>query len=141
MVLAARGPNGRNVVGVSVTVDGGLVVEALDGKALEVDPGLHKFVFEMSGSKPIEQEVVIREREKGRAVMVQFRDEAASARSTTPLAVPVGLTAAGVVGWGVGVVALGAATYFWIKRRPPKPVVVDAAVVPGGVLGGLVGTF
>jgi hypothetical protein len=67
VVLGARDAGGRDVLSARVSVDGVVVAHGLDGKAVEVDPGVHKFRFESDGAA-VEQTVIIREGEKNRAV-------------------------------------------------------------------------
>jgi hypothetical protein len=56
---------GREVFDVRVWIDGKLVADHLDGKSIELDPGLHSFRLER-GSELVEQSLVIREGEKSR---------------------------------------------------------------------------
>src|SRR4029453_18549414 len=59
----ARGPDGRDTAEVRVVLDGQLLLERLDGKTHEVDPGTHTLSFEMAGRPAISQTVVVREGE------------------------------------------------------------------------------
>jgi hypothetical protein len=124
VVPAAKDRRGRDLVDVRVTLDGKLVTETLDGKALVVDPGVHSLRFETSGAPAVDEKVVVNPGEKNRIVTVTFAkggDPAAPAasagtgaaagtasgppRDASGSSPPV---AAYVVG-GLGVVALGAA--------------------------------
>jgi hypothetical protein len=67
VVFGVRDAHGQDVLGAHVSVDGIAWPHALDGKALEVDPGVHKFRFESAGAA-VEQVLVIREGEKSRAI-------------------------------------------------------------------------
>jgi len=51
---------------VKVSMDGHPLAQKLDGSALSVDPGEHRFVFEVAGSAPVEKSLVLREGEKDR---------------------------------------------------------------------------
>jgi hypothetical protein len=71
VVAAARDAQGRDVVDASVSIDGGPDAP-VGARAVELDPGPHHFVFRRAGSSPIEQEVLLREGEKNRAITVTF---------------------------------------------------------------------
>jgi hypothetical protein len=60
------------VFDVSAKVDGVLRVNGLDGRPLEVDPGLHTFAFERNGSPPLEQKVILREGQKNSLVVADW---------------------------------------------------------------------
>jgi hypothetical protein len=51
-------------------MDGLPFADSLDGTAVQVDPGEHKFTFEGGGLPPLEKVVVVREGDKGRHVSV-----------------------------------------------------------------------
>ncbi|MBX3262350.1 MAG: hypothetical protein KF782_21905 [Labilithrix sp.] len=117
VVPGAKDDKGRDLVDVRVSIDGTVVTESLDGKAIGVDPGVHTFRFEAAGAQAVEEQVVVRQGEKNRIVTVTFAPPApAEAREPwggkrqkdagdgSP---PV---AAYVTG-GVGVLALGAALF------------------------------
>ncbi len=70
VVLAATDPGGRDLSDVRVSEGGRPLVAALDGRALEMDPGPHRFRFERAGSAPVETTVVVREGEKDRVLTV-----------------------------------------------------------------------
>lgn len=72
MAFAAKGVDGKDVTDVRVTMDGQPLREALDGKAVPVDPGTHALRFEHGGEAPIDQQVVVREGEKSRVVTVSW---------------------------------------------------------------------
>jgi hypothetical protein len=114
-VPAARDADGRDLVDVTVSVDGVKVAESLDGNPLPIDPGVHTLRFETSGAPAIEEKVVLRQGEKNRIVAVTFaRDAGGPApelvtppREEDPRSAPI---AAYVVG-GLGIATLGAALY------------------------------
>lgn len=77
----------NEVTDVRVSVDGKPLAEKLDGSAFELDPGAHRFKFELDGFEPLEQTVVLRQFEKRRAIRVEFRSPqpvAGGQTSTTP---------------------------------------------------------
>jgi hypothetical protein len=63
----------ENVFDVSVSMDGKPLVTQLDGRPLEVDPGLHTFVFERAGSPPIEKKTIVTQRDKAQVVSVTWQ--------------------------------------------------------------------
>lgn len=71
VVFEAKADSGP-VFDVSVTVDGVLRVKQLDGRPLEVDPGLHTFAFDHSGSPTLEQKVILREGQKSWLVVADW---------------------------------------------------------------------
>ncbi len=58
---------GVDLIDVGVTLDGKRIAESLDGKAIDVNPGVHAFRVESHGASA-EQSVLVREGEKGRAL-------------------------------------------------------------------------
>lgn len=74
VIFAAVGPKGNDLIDVKVSVDGELTTESLDGRALELDPGLHQIVFEYDGTR-VEQRLVVRQGEKNRLVRVEIVSE------------------------------------------------------------------
>ena len=181
IVVVATGPDGSDVQGVRILIDGVPLVDQVGGAAIEVDPGQHRFRFELAGSAPIERAITIREGEQRRRIEVAFRVTRAAPTDTAPAGAagraspsaperagagpwPYALGAIGIVGvggfayfgyrglqtksdldekncrpacpqeevdegnrqfliadisLGVGVVALGAATYLWLSEREP----------------------
>jgi hypothetical protein len=71
-VVATAKINKRDETTVRLTIDGQLVSTRLDGKPIELDPGVHTFKFEVAAWPPIEQQILVAEGEKNRAVNVQF---------------------------------------------------------------------
>ncbi len=70
VVLGAKDPDGHDVDGVSVKMDGAPLAPKLDGRAVSVDPGNHVFTFEAPGYASKDERVLLREREQGRALSV-----------------------------------------------------------------------
>jgi hypothetical protein len=112
-----------NVFDVSVSLDGKVIATQLDGQRVEVDPGIHTFVFERAGYPSIEKKMIVAPRLAQQVVAVAWRSApaAAPAAALTPGAAPPadsdhhGLSTGRIAGWtllGVGVagVAAGAAT-------------------------------
>ena len=76
VVLAARRGD-QDLDEVRVTMDGHPIADRLTGTAIPLDPGTHVFRFELEGSPPIEQRVLVRVGEKNRRVAVSFGAETA----------------------------------------------------------------
>jgi hypothetical protein len=117
VVFGARDARGADLLEVGVEIDGVKVAAKLDGRAIPVDPGEHHLRLSHEGDAAVEQTVVVREREKGRTIVVDFGgqpSQATSTESSPPAAVegkhgpPIG---AWVLG-GVGAVGLGSFAYF-----------------------------
>ena len=81
VVLAAVDDRGEDVRGATVRIDGGEPL-ALDGHAVSLDPGSHRFVFEAKGAAPQDVPVVLREAERFRRVSAVL---AGSAGAEKPL--------------------------------------------------------
>jgi hypothetical protein len=74
VVFAAKDSVGHDLSDVRVTMDGTPLLQKLDGSAIPVDPGIHRFVFEASGFRVASTKVtaVIREGVKERPVQTVF---------------------------------------------------------------------
>jgi hypothetical protein len=79
VVVTAKDTEGHDTDKVRVIVDGEVMAEALDGRAMPVDPGTHAFRFE-SGGRVLEQKVLLGAGEQNRHLVADF---------TTPRA-PIG---------------------------------------------------
>jgi len=131
IVVRARDAQNADLADVKVTVDGDVVTEKLDGKAILIDPGPHVIRGQIADADAVEQRVIIQTGEKNRLIEISFarsasqrqgcRQEADCERGSacrngscqpsdnrTPEKTSV---APWIVG-GVGVVSLGAAAYF-----------------------------
>jgi hypothetical protein len=116
VVLGARDTRGQDVLTARVSVDGVAVTHGLDGKALEVDPGVHRFRFESAGAA-VEQVVLIREGEKSRAITATFDfGPVAPAAPSTPRSPASSTSSLRPSPWtwalgGIGLLALGIGAY------------------------------
>jgi hypothetical protein len=72
VVFGARDKQGRDLFDVTVSMDGEVLLEKLDGRSVAVDPGKHTFRFETAGAEPITEVVLIKEGERARVVNVTF---------------------------------------------------------------------
>lgn len=116
VVLGARNARGQDVLNAHVSVDGVTVTHGLDGKALEVDPGVHTFRFELAGAA-VEQMVLIREGEKSRAITATLDPSAVAPTAPLSASWPASSTSslrASPWTWafgGLGLLALGIGAY------------------------------
>ena len=129
VVLAVRDAQGRDVPGVRVELDGQPLENALNGRAVSVDPGAHSFRFIAPDGRTEVIEAVALELVKGRPVEAEFDAPvsalpaassppapAQSATSVAPGSSHARPTLAYVLG-GVGIAALaGSAVFAWSGR-------------------------
>jgi len=88
---------GNDVSEARVSIDGALLVERLDGKAVRVDPGPHELRFERSGAAPVTLDIVVQEGEKNRRVELKLgAGGSSSSAAISPAAWALG--GAGLVG-------------------------------------------
>lgn len=199
IAIAAKDASGRDLEQVRVILDGKLVTERLDGRAIGVDPGGHTLRLEADGFPAFEERLVVLEGQKGRTVSAVLsgsapRSAPAVATSGDPLwpaLLTGGIGVAGVgafaflgasgqseknhlsdtcaplgtcsegdvssartkllladVSLGVGIVSLGAATYFLVRHlSTPRAantaarIHVDVASLPSGAACTVNGSF
>jgi hypothetical protein len=89
-------------------MDGEPLLARLDGRAVDVDPGERRFLFERPGSKPIEKKILIIEGEKGRVVDVDFTPERPSGNAPVTTIRPVPWTVYALGGFGLAALGVGA---------------------------------
>lgn len=107
IVLDVRDEERNELVDVRVTMDGEPFAHRLDGRAVEVDPGMHELTFEAAGFAPLEKGILVREADKGQRIQVTL---IRSKKGVESRPVPFGVWAFG----GAAVVALGVSTVFAI---------------------------
>lgn len=105
---------GANVSATRVWMDDELLSEWLNGGAVAVDPGEHRFTFESRGRAPLRVRLLIRESEKARRVLITWPNAgnpvglraytAPRRRLDTQRISAIASGAVGVVGAGVGTV-------------------------------------
>jgi hypothetical protein len=108
VIFSALDEDGRDVSGAKVYSADDLLVDGLDGRAFEIDPGKYHLRFVLPGGETLTSDVVIREDDKGRLVQVKKEKTASSAPDAAPPA-PANRTL-GPAPWiaaGVAVAALG----------------------------------
>jgi hypothetical protein len=126
IVLRAVDGSGRDLVDVSVTLDGKPIATRLDGKSIALDPGTHVVKLAFEGAV-VTKEIVVAAGEKNRIVLATF---ASKPPPPQPVPAPVmerpsAPIAAFVVG-GLGVVALGGFAYFGLKGDSDHHALVDS---------------
>lgn len=62
----------RQLVDARVLMDGELLAERLDGRAVLIDPGPHEFRFEVAGRPPVVIQALIAEGEKNKVLVAEF---------------------------------------------------------------------
>jgi hypothetical protein len=77
VVLVAK-VDQEDVFDVSVAMDGKAIASQLDGKPIEINPGLHSFVFQRASGAPVEKKVIIPAHSKSQIVAVEWRSPAAA---------------------------------------------------------------
>jgi hypothetical protein len=111
IVLGAVGPDGHDVIAVQVWVDGRKALDGLDGRALPMDPGPHHFRFVVHGAEPVELQVLVREGEMRRPLIVRFQPAKEVAAPQRPVPVASWLL------WGAGGVGVGAFAILGLQGR------------------------
>jgi hypothetical protein len=84
VALSVQDRDGNDLSAVRVSLDGQPLVEKLDGKAIDVDPGEHLFTFESAGQPTVERRIVIVEGEKNRRERVMMGEPKAAPASAPP---------------------------------------------------------
>src|SRR5439155_8312448 len=109
------------VFDVTVTMDGAVVATQLDGKPIDIDPGAHVFRFVHGNNPPVEQQIIVHAGEKGRSVTASWvtpkatpppGSETSARREAPEVPMERPVPKAAYVLGGVGVLGLGAFTYF-----------------------------
>jgi hypothetical protein len=89
VVPVATDQDGNNLPGVRVSMDGRVLLESIDGRSVEVDPGTHTFSFEASDGTKADREIVVAEGEKSKHVAVVLaRPRPAQAATAIPATAP-----------------------------------------------------
>ena len=115
LVFSARKAEGGELIDVRVEMDGKLAAERITGRPIRVDPGPHDFVFVHPQRGRVKLTETARVGDQARVLEVSFADPLAKpASDASRLPGPRGVPVMTYVLGGVGVVALGAFTYFRI---------------------------
>jgi hypothetical protein len=128
---------GADTSNVKVYVEETLLTEALDGRALPLDPGKYHLRFVLSDGTTLTADVLIREGEKNRLVEVRAEPEAKPApvvtpppTLSTPAPAPVVKSSPPVAAWvatGVAVAGLGTFGTFALLGNKDKQHLQDCA--------------
>lgn len=116
VVFDARTPAGAERTDVRVKIDGTVVAPRLDGKAVTVDPGTKKIVFEADDAPPVETTIVIKEGEKNRKVSLTIGSTAPAGALPASRPIPAGVWIFG----GVSVAALTGSLVFAVSGLSQK---------------------
>jgi hypothetical protein len=120
-VLSATDGAGAELVDVKVRMDGSQIATRLDGRAIDVDPGPHSFVFELPDGAKAETTVVAEEHGKGKVVSVRLGAAAATpSASSAEASSGSTLKTAGMVLGAVGVAGLALGTVFGVVALATK---------------------
>jgi hypothetical protein len=123
IAFRAKDAAGKDLIDVQVSVDGTPLTSTLDGKALNVEPGVHTFKYVHAGAPDIEEKVVVRIGEKNRFVDVTFANPNPTPAVVTP---PPSTVASGggfkvpLVAWisgAVGLAGFGVMTAFAVMAN------------------------
>jgi hypothetical protein len=122
-VIFAAKLDDESVFDVSVAIDGTAATSQLDGKPVEVNPGLHTFAFTRQGFPAIEKKLIVAAHEMGQIVSVGWKAPVITAPAVPLQAAPLalepearsGASAGRVLGWSalglaVAGVAVGSVT-------------------------------
>jgi hypothetical protein len=128
VVVTAKDQGGKDVVDVKVFIDDKAETLRLDGKAIDVDPGVHTFRYERSGSPPVVNQVVIREGERARPLEVAFDvpggpkapDGGKGDTVTLTPGSARGLPVGAIVFGALGVVGVGTFAYFHLTAKSDR---------------------
>jgi hypothetical protein len=144
VVPIATDEAGNSLPGVKVSLDGKLLLEKIDGRSVEVNPGTYTFTFESPDGTKAEKQVVVAEGEKDKRVTATIAKPGAvptaaapppsitdaPAPAPTPLSTPAESSPAesssspfktvGIVTAGVGIVGLGLGTVFGVEASSKK---------------------
>jgi hypothetical protein len=137
MVVLAQDPSGRALEAVTVTVDGRVVTEHLDGRPIELSPGTRTIRFEAQGAPAVERSITLKEGEKNHAVEVVLAVPPPSKPDVPPPPVTrrpipggaIALATVGVLGFGtfatLGLMGLGKRSSLDLCRPTCNPADVD----------------
>lgn len=115
VVVRATDARGQDVSNVRVSMDGTVLMSRLDGLAAQVDPGVHRFVFEREGNPTVVEDVTIREGEKARTITVKLPDPPkAKVEVAPPPPRPLFPTSSIVLG-AVGLAGMGVFTAYHLS--------------------------
>jgi hypothetical protein len=125
VVFSVRNGNGEELDTVQVQIDGHEVADHLDGRPIEMNPGLHTFRFEAPGLPPVETKQTARVGDRNRLMEIVLGDkrpQATEPKAAAPITSPTQpppepprkakIPVASIALGGVGLLGLGAFGYF-----------------------------
>lgn len=118
LVFSARKAEGGELTDVRVEMDGKVVAEQITGRPFAADPGPHNFVFIHKKRGLLRLSETARVGDKARVLEVTFADPNAKPDAAKGDAVPEKKGGVPVATWvlgGIGIVGLGAFTYFRVS--------------------------
>jgi hypothetical protein len=148
IVFDAKDAGGRELIDVTVKMDGELLAQRLEGISLSIDPGQHTFTFEVPGHPALSQRLLILEGEKDRRARITFETIGRVQVASPPRGDASGAEATAAAGGerlgttklvslilgGVGVAALGVGIGYGlvaISRRDAAAAICQAQCTPG----------
>ena len=149
VIVSAKNAKGVDLTAVNVTIDGAPVLSSLDGRAIPMNPGPHKFHFQGADGS-LDQDVVIHEGEHDRGIAVVLgAEEPLPPAKRTLRTVGIVVTSVGAVGLLAGAIAGGIAVSQKsaaqctgnlcltgpLDTAKHAAVAADAGLISGGVLG------
>ncbi len=132
VVFTVKTGTGQELSAVKVTMDDEVVATYLEGTALSLDPGSHRFAFEVPGQPPVTETLILHEGEKNRREVVLMSGQATPPAAGAAPAVPTTTAAPSSASSPVEPSDSG-------HGRRIAGLVVGGAGVVGVVLGGVFG--
>jgi hypothetical protein len=127
VVLGAKDAQGAELADVEVAADAKKIASRLDGRAVEIDPGEHTFVFTFAEGRSVTQKTVVKEGEKAQRVSVVLPQKPATPPAAVKPAPPVAteptrldLRTLGLVAGGAGAAGLIVGGFFGVKAMNAK---------------------
>lgn len=112
VVFEVKGADGKDATAVRVFDGGQLLRDSLDGSAVPLDPGEHSFRFELEGSAPREEKLVLREGDRMRRVAITFASDGGGSDEGGERSAPGGSKTAAFVFAGIGVAGVASFAVF-----------------------------
>jgi hypothetical protein len=127
VIVTATDENGHETADVQIAVDGQPLASRLDGLPVPVDPGEHVFRYRSPHGNVVEERVMVRAKEKGRALRISFPPPP---KAAPPLETHRTIPAASWIAGGVGVAAGGVWAFFALTGKARESSLADSCA-PG----------
>jgi hypothetical protein len=138
IVFEAKTTTGKDLPGVTVSIDGAPFATKLDGTSLEIEPGEHNVRAEASGVPAVEQVVVVNEGDKARHERITFHVPGEPTSQTVVVVRPrshgsqriIGIVVGsiGLAGIAAGAVLGAVATSDWSQVKAECPMLTQCSV-------------